>query len=103
MSRKISSILIMSFLLVLLAACGATNQGQQEMETDELVLLDSSQHPEVTIEMSNGGIIKIELYPEVAPNTVNNFIALVQDGYYDGLIFHRVIPDFMIQGGDPTA
>ncbi|MDQ6423341.1 peptidylprolyl isomerase [Paenibacillus sp. LHD-117] len=66
-------------------------------------LLGPEKHPEVTIEMSNGKLIKIELYPEVAPNTVNNFIALAQSGYYDGLIFHRVIPGFMIQGGDPDG
>lgn len=66
-------------------------------------LLGPEKHPEVTIEMSNGKTIKIELYPEVAPNTVNNFISLVQDGFYDGLIFHRVIPGFMIQGGDPDG
>lgn len=60
-------------------------------------------NPIVTIEMENGGVIKAELYPEIAPNTVNNFIALVQDGFYDGVIFHRVIPGFMIQGGDPAG
>ena len=60
-------------------------------------------NPVVTIEMENGGIIKAELYPEIAPNTVNNFISLVASGYYDGLIFHRVIPGFMIQGGDPEG
>ena len=59
--------------------------------------------PVVTFEMENGGIITAELYPEVAPNTVNNFISLVEKGFYDGLIFHRVIPDFMIQGGDPEG
>lgn len=59
--------------------------------------------PVVTISMADGGQIEIELYPEVAPNTVNNFISLVQQGYYDGTIFHRVIPGFMIQGGDPTG
>ena len=60
-------------------------------------------HPIVTIEMEDGGVIKAELYPEVAPNTVNNFISLIQKGFYDGIIFHRVIPGFMIQGGDPTG
>jgi len=60
-------------------------------------------NPIVTFEMENGGIMKAELYPEIAPNTVNNFIFLVQDGFYDGLIFHRVIPGFMIQGGDPNG
>jgi peptidyl-prolyl cis-trans isomerase B (cyclophilin B) len=60
-------------------------------------------NPIVTIEMENGSVMKAELYPEVAPNTVNSFISLVKKGFYDGLIFHRVIPGFMIQGGDPTG
>lgn len=60
-------------------------------------------NPIVTIEMENGDIMKAELYPEVAPNTVNNFISLVKNGYYDGLIFHRVISGFMIQGGCPDG
>ena len=60
-------------------------------------------NPIVTIEMENGGVIKVELYPEIAPNTVNNFLSLVNKGFYDGLIFHRVIPGFMIQGGDPSG
>ncbi|MFC5701450.1 peptidylprolyl isomerase [Cohnella faecalis] len=63
----------------------------------------SDQNPVVTIEMSTGKTITVELYPKVAPNTVNNFISLVKKGFYDGLIFHRVIPDFMIQGGDPEG
>lgn len=62
-----------------------------------------AQNPIVTIEMEDGGIIKAELYPTVAPNTVNNFISLVKKGFYDGTIFHRVIPGFMIQGGDPEG
>ena len=60
-------------------------------------------NPIVTIEMENGGVMKAELYPEIAPNTVNNFISLVSKGFYDGVIFHRVIPGFMIQGGDPMG
>ena len=60
-------------------------------------------NPIVTIEMENGDIMKAELYPQVAPNTVNNFISLVNKGFYDGLIFHRVINGFMIQGGDPEG
>ena len=60
-------------------------------------------NPIVTIEMENGDIIKAELYPEVAPNTVNNFISLVKSGFYNGVIFHRVIRGFMIQGGDPQG
>jgi len=61
------------------------------------------ENPIVTIEMENGNKIKAELYPHIAPNTVNNFISLVQEGFYDGTIFHRVIPGFMIQGGDPQG
>lgn len=61
------------------------------------------QNPVVTITMKKGGVIKAELYPEIAPNTVANFISLIQKGFYNGLIFHRVIPGFMIQGGDPTG
>ena len=60
-------------------------------------------YPIVTIEMENGDVMKAELYPEIAPNTVNNFISLIQKGYYDGVIFHRVIKGFMIQGGDPDG
>ncbi|MGF6990005.1 peptidyl-prolyl cis-trans isomerase B (cyclophilin B) [Lachnospiraceae bacterium PF1-21] len=60
-------------------------------------------NPVVTIEMENGDVMKAELYPEIAPNTVRNFISLVQKGFYDGLIFHRVISGFMIQGGDPDG
>ena len=61
------------------------------------------QNPIVTITMNDGGTIKAELYPEIAPNTVNNFISLIKKGFYDGTIFHRTIEGFMIQGGDPTG
>ena len=60
-------------------------------------------NPQVIIEMENGDTMVAELYPEIAPNTVNNFISLVQQGFYDGLIFHRVISGFMIQGGCPDG
>ena len=60
-------------------------------------------NPIVTIEMENGDVMKAELYPEIAPNTVNNFISLINQGYYNGLIFHRVIKGFMIQGGCPDG
>lgn len=62
-----------------------------------------AQNPIVTIEMESGDIMKAELYPEIAPNTVNNFISLIKKGYYDGIIFRRVIRGFMIQGGDPEG
>ena len=72
-----------------------TNENSQEQELKE--------NPIVTIEMENGSMIKIELYPLIAPQTVKNFVSLVSEGFYDGLIFHRVIPGFMIQGGDPNG
>lgn len=62
-----------------------------------------AQNPIVTITMENGDVMKAELYPEIAPNTVNNFISLIKKGYYDGIIFHRVINGFMIQGGCPQG
>jgi len=62
-----------------------------------------AQNPIVTITMENGDVMKAELYPEIAPTSVNNFVNLVQKGFYDGLIFHRVIAGFMIQGGDPEG
>lgn len=64
---------------------------------------NSMKNPIVTITMENGGVMKAELYPEIAPNTVNNFIDLINRGFYDGIIFHRVIPGFMIQGGCPEG
>ncbi len=62
-----------------------------------------AKNPIVTIEMENGDIMKAELYPEIAPNTVNNFISLINHNFYDGVIFHRVINGFMLQGGDPDG
>lgn len=105
--HKQSIMLVLTIILALvLTGCGeATTKVEKNTETakPEVQLLDSSQHPLVTMEMSNGGVVKIELYPEVAPNTVANFVSLVEAGFYDGLIFHRVIPQFMIQGGDPQG
>ena len=62
-----------------------------------------AQNPIVTFTMADGGVIKAELYPDIAPVSVNNFISLIQKNFYDGLIFHRVIKGFMIQGGDPNG
>jgi len=106
---RLKHLAILIGILLIISGCGNGNNEQQgqaeevQYSNDSLELLDASKHPEVTIEMSNGGVIKIELYPEIAPNTVSNFVSLAQEGFYDGLIFHRVIPGFMIQGGDPTG
>ncbi len=64
---------------------------------------EEKKNPIVTITMENGDMMKAELYPDIAPNTVNNFISLIKKGFYDGLIFHRVISGFMLQGGDPKG
>ena len=79
-----------------------SEQTTDKPETEETTVANG-ENPIITITMQNGGVIKVELYPDVAPNTVNNFISLAQKGFYDGLIFHRVIPGFMIQGGDPEG
>ena len=81
--------------LMVLTACGGSDAEEITYETGETIM--------VQIEMENGGIIKLELYPDKAPITCANFVKLAKDGFYDGLIFHRVIKDFMIQGGDPTG
>jgi len=72
-----------------------TNETSQDQEL--------KQNPIVTIEMENSNLIKLELYPSIAPESVQNFVTLVSQGFYDGLIFHRIIPGFMIQGGDPDG
>ena len=82
---------IIAILVALLALWGMAALGEE------------AQYPIATIELENGGVIVAELYPDIAPNTVANFIDLANSGFYDGLIFHRVIAGFMIQGGDPTG
>jgi len=109
---------VMMGLLLVLTACGQNDKGTDNgsngsvapeaeppkgTEVKENVPDPNASHPIVTIEMDSGKTIKLELYPEVAPNTVNNFISLVKKGFYDGTGFHRVIPGFMIQGGDPDG
>ena len=91
-------------LLLLLTACGTEDSTKSnEEETTERKAIASEDYPIVTITMEDDSKIVAELYPDKAPNTVNNFISLINKGFYDGLIFHRVIPDFMIQGGDPNG
>lgn len=101
MTFKPALLLLIAAMLIIASGCG--NSGKTNN-------IDAAKEPEptgkapvVTIEMSNGKTIKVELSPEIAPNTVNNFISLVKKGFYDETIFHRVIPGFMIQGGDPDG
>ncbi|MEY9970451.1 peptidyl-prolyl cis-trans isomerase B (cyclophilin B) [Lysinibacillus sp. RC46] len=96
--------IVLAFLAVafVLTGCGAAKEsGQLEGNADYSSKV--KENPIVTITMNNDEKIVIELEPSTAPNTVANFISLVKKGFYDGLIFHRVVPDFMIQGGDPSG
>ena len=92
----LAAILLTLTSIITLAGCG-------KEDDEEFTIGDPGETIMVQIEMENGGIIKLELYPEHAPITVANFVKLVNDGFYDGLIFHRVIKNFMIQGGDPEG
>ena len=89
-------VLLLAALLLMTAGCTA------QEETKEETIVDKT-YPVATITMKDGGVIRLELYPEIAPESVKNFIALANSGFYDGLIFHRVISGFMIQGGDPDG
>ena len=97
--RLITSILIAIFVLMTSLVFVGCNADVDNVDKGE----ETMKNPVITIEMENGKTIKAELYPEKAPNTVNNFISLASSGFYDGLIFHRVIYGFMIQGGDPAG
>lgn len=104
--KKLSVLMILGILLV-----GCSSKPKEEpdslpetkTETESKTDYSKETNPVATITMTNGDVITAELYPEVAPNTVNNFISLANSGFYDGVIFHRVIPGFMIQGGDPDG
>lgn len=100
--------------IFLLAACGndsdgkdnqseQTNEDNQPTQVEHVTPVETDAVPKATLTMENGGKVVIELYPNIATNTVNNFIQLANDHFYDGLIFHRVIPGFMVQGGDPNG
>ena len=105
--KKISTLLLCIVLAAALALAATAvgckssgtdkpneNQGDNDMNNDKII---------ATIEMENGGVMKLELYPEIAPQSVYNFVSLARSGFYDGLTFHRIIPGFMIQGGDPKG
>ncbi len=118
-ARKRTGIMLLTLITLLLIATGcggknstnnsndataANNAAAPTQEASPMNGVDTSgDNPIVTIEMDSGKTIKVELYPKVAPNSVNNFISLVKKGFYDGTIFHRIIPGFMIQGGDPDG
>ncbi len=95
---KYQKIIIGVLLSMLLAVMGCAAK-----ETEKTEMENGNQHPIATITMEDSGKIVLELYPEIAPITVANFISLANSGFYDGVIFHRVIPGFMIQGGDPDG
>ena len=111
--RIIGTLLIIAIASMALIGCSASNKAdtnaQSNSNNKEIYLSKetekktSDKNPVATIEMDDGKIIKLELYPEIAPNTVRNFISLANSKFYDGLIFHRVISGFMIQGGDPEG
>jgi peptidyl-prolyl cis-trans isomerase B (cyclophilin B) len=107
LSNKVTYYLFSVLVIVslfMLAGCGQSNNQEAEVaEVNHAERIEVEKNPVATIVMENSKEIKIELYPNIAPNTVLNFIALANDGFYDGLIFHRVIPGFMIQGGDPDG
>ncbi|MHC1720607.1 MAG: peptidylprolyl isomerase [Clostridiaceae bacterium] len=85
-----------------LAGCDSISKGSASSGSETVDYSDAS-NPVATIFMENGDVIKVELYPKAAPNTVNNFIYLAGSGFYDGLTFHRIVPGFVIQGGDPSG
>ena len=93
----------MGIFVLILAACGSETADNTAQESITDYTADITENPIVTITMENDEKIIIELEPKTAPNTVANFISLVEDGFYDGVIFHRVIPGFMVQGGDPNG
>ena len=98
-------LLLAAFLLLSLACAKGTEasaSAPKTTETKEETNVDKT-HPVATITMKDGGVIELELYPETAPESVKNFVSLANSGFYDGLIFHRVIMGFMIQGGDPKG
>ena len=96
-ANKIKTIFLVILITLVVTAIAVMGYGYYKKVTYV------AQNPIATIEVENYGTLKVELYPNIAPNTVTNFIALANNGFYDGLTFHRVIKDFMIQGGDPNG
>ena len=104
MKKIISLLLVICMALLAFSACGSSaDDNNSDADFDYSDMLTNENNPVARIEMKDGGVMLIELFYDTAPNTVLNFISLASSGYYDGLIFHRVIPGFMIQGGDPEG
>lgn len=111
MKKLISVVLILCICAAVFTACTKENENGKETDTmsfetiykEKAAELSDHENPVAVIVMEDGSTIAFELYPDKAPNTVNNFISLANKGFYDGLIFHRVIDYFMIQGGDPNG
>lgn len=111
--RRMGTLLITAALSLTLMGCSTSNKENSKSQSNdsgkeiyiskETEKKENDKNPVATIEMEDGKVIKLELYPEIAPNTVRNFISLANNKFYDGLIFHRVISGFMIQGGDPEG
>ncbi|WP_346929352.1 peptidylprolyl isomerase [Clostridium sp.] len=113
--RTIGALLITAVISLTLIGCSTSNKSNKEEtntqsnDNKEIYLSketekkETDKNPVATIEMEDGKVIRLELYPEIAPNTVRNFISLANSKFYDGLIFHRIISGFMIQGGDPEG
>lgn len=120
--RIFSRVCMFTLMLFVLAGCGSSKSPQSSggangtatnnesagnansnINAEEQQVVALQENPIVTMKIKDYGDITLELYPEMAPNTVNNFVTLANDGFYDGLIFHRVIANFMIQGGDPQG
>ena len=99
MKKVVAMLLAAVMLSLVFIACNKKRKNQDEDNQQG----ENMDKISATIEMEDGGIIKLELYPDIAPQTVRNFVSLARKGFYDGLTFHRIIPGFMIQGGDPNG
>ncbi len=103
MKKVVAVLLSLCSILLIFSACTGNEKKGDSVTVDYTEMLTNKENPVATIEMADGGVMLIELFYDTAPNTVKNFISLANKGFYDGLTFHRVIPGFMIQGGDPQG
>lgn len=103
LKRKIAVIMLIMCTFILHSCAGPNGTGSGSGEGNSSGSGSNGKNPLVTIRMKDGGVIKVELYPDKAPNTVNNFISLIKAKFYNGLTFHRIVAEFMIQGGDPNG